>query len=44
MQKITRFVLAASLVLVPATLFAQAPADPSGHWSGAIHVPAFQGA
>ncbi len=44
MQKITRFVLAASLVLVPATLFAQAPADPSGHWSGAIHVPAFNGA
>jgi hypothetical protein len=44
MQKIIRFVLTASLVLIPAMLFAQAPADPSGHWTGAIHVPAFQGA
>jgi hypothetical protein len=44
MQKITRFVMTASLVLVPAVLVAQAPADPSGHWTGAIHVPAYQGA
>ena len=45
MQKINRLVLAAAIVLLPtAALFAQAPADPSGHWTGAIHVPAFNGA
>jgi hypothetical protein len=44
MQKIIQLALTASLLAVPATLFAQAPPDPSGHWTGAIHVPAFNGA
>jgi hypothetical protein len=46
MQTIVRLVAAASLTLVVsgAALRAQAPADPSGHWTGAIHVPAFNGA
>jgi hypothetical protein len=45
MRTLTRLFLAASLLLVPATaLFAQAGADPSGHWTGAIHVPPFNGA
>lgn len=32
------------LILVVALLLAQGPADPSGHWTGAIHVPAYNGA
>jgi hypothetical protein len=37
--------LVASLLLVPAaSLRAQEAVDPSGHWTGAIHVPAFNGA
>ena len=40
-----RLLVVASLLLVPApVLFAQGPADPSGHWTGAIHVPAYNGA
>jgi hypothetical protein len=45
MRTITRLFFAASLLCVPATaLFAQAAVDPSGHWTGAIHVPPFNGA
>ena len=46
MHTILRLIAAASLTLVvpAAALRAQAPADPSGHWTGAIHVPAFNGA
>lgn len=45
MRTVNRFVLALSLVLLPASvLLAQPAGDPSGHWSGAIHVPAFNGA
>jgi hypothetical protein len=45
MHTINRLVLAASLLLVPASpLLAQAAIDPSGHWTGAIHVPAYNGA
>jgi hypothetical protein len=37
--------LAASLLLVPgSSLHAQTAVDPAGHWSGAIHVPPFNGA
>lgn len=42
MRPVTRLLLAASLLLVPApSLLAQTAVDPSGHWTGAIHVPAF---
>ena len=45
MRTITRPFLAAVLPFVPATLlFAQAAGDPSGHWTGAIHVPPVNGA
>jgi hypothetical protein len=45
MRTFTRVFLTASLLFVPATaLFAQAAVDPSGHWTGAIHVPPFNGA
>ena len=45
MRTITRLFLAALLLFVPATaLFGQAAVDPSGHWTGAIHVPPFNGA
>ena len=45
MRTVIRLLLAASLPLVPAaSLLAQTTADPSGHWTGAIHVPAFNGA
>jgi hypothetical protein len=45
MRTITRLFLAASLLCLPApALFAQAAVDPTGHWSGAIHVPPFNGA
>jgi hypothetical protein len=45
MHKINPLVLAAAITFLPATaLFAQPPADPSGHWTGAIHVPAYNGA
>ena len=45
MRTITRLCLAASLLCLPATaLFAQSAIDPSGHWTGAIHVPPFNGA
>ena len=38
-------ILVASLLLVPApALLAQTTADPSGHWTGAIHIPAYNGA
>ena len=42
MRHMTRLLIAASLILVPASsAFAQ---DLSGHWAGAIHVPPFNGA
>jgi hypothetical protein len=44
MHQIPRFILTASILFVPTVLFAQPAADPSGHWSGAIHVPAYNGA
>jgi len=45
MRTLTRLLLTGSLLFVPATaLFAQAAVDPSGHWTGAIHVPPFNGA
>jgi hypothetical protein len=45
MRTMTRLFLAALLPFVPATaLFAQAAVDPSGHWTGAIHVPPVNGA
>lgn len=45
MHPLTRLLVVASLWLVPASpLLAQTAADPSGHWTGAIHVPAFNGA
>jgi hypothetical protein len=45
MRDTTRLLLVASLLLAPATpLLAQAAVDPSGHWTGAIHVPAYNGA
>lgn len=45
MRMTTRLLLAASLLVVPTgPLFAQTPPDPSGHWTGAIHVPPFNGA
>src|SRR5579864_9143257 len=45
MRTITRLSLTALLLFVPATaLVAQAAVDPSGHWTGAIHVPPFNGA
>ena len=38
-------ILVASLLLVPSpALVAQTAADPSGHWTGAIHIPAYNGA
>jgi hypothetical protein len=46
MHTAARLLVAASLLIsVPARpSFAQAPVDPSGHWTGAIHVPSFNGA
>jgi hypothetical protein len=45
MRTVCRLFLAASLLLVPpASLLAQTTVDPSGHWTGAIHVPPFNGA
>jgi hypothetical protein len=45
MRIINRLFLVSSLLFVPASsLFAQAAVDPTGHWSGAIHVPAYNGA
>ena len=45
MRTVTRLVVAAALMIAPAaSVFAQAAPDPSGHWSGAIHVPPFNGA
>ena len=42
MRSLSRLFLAASLLLAPAhSLFAQTEVDPSGHWTGAVHVPAF---
>ena len=42
MRTFTRTLLVAALLLVPASsLLAQTAVDPSGHWTGAIHVPAF---
>jgi hypothetical protein len=38
-------ILVASLLLAPTpTLFGQTAIDPSGHWTGAIHIPAYNGA
>ena len=45
MRTTTRLIVAAALLIAPAaSVFAQAAPDPSGHWSGAIHVPPFNGA
>jgi len=42
MRPVTRLLLVASLLLLPAhALLAQTAVDPSGHWTGAVHVPAF---
>ena len=44
MSIVTRFALVTALLFAPApVLFAQPAGDPSGHWTGAIHVPAFNG-
>jgi hypothetical protein len=43
MNPFTRLFTIAALLLAPAApLLAQAPVDPSGHWEGAIHVPAYE--
>jgi hypothetical protein len=45
MGTVTRLIVATSLLIASAvSTFAQAVPDPSGHWSGAIHVPPFNGA
>jgi hypothetical protein len=45
MIRMSRLLAAASLLLVSALpLLAQTAPDPSGHWTGAIHVPPFNGA
>jgi hypothetical protein len=45
MGRFTRTLSLTALLLGPsAPLFAQPAVDPSGHWTGAIHVPAFNGA
>lgn len=45
MRTVARLLIAASLLPVPArVVLAQAPVDPTGHWTGAIHVPPFNGA
>jgi hypothetical protein len=42
MRPVTRLSLVASLLFLPAHgLLAQPAVDPSGHWAGAVHVPAF---
>jgi hypothetical protein len=44
-MRTNRLILATALLLAPAApLLAQAAADPSGHWTGAIHVPPYNGA
>ena len=37
-------ILVASLLLVPAPVLRAQTVDPSGHWTGAIHIPAYNGA
>jgi hypothetical protein len=45
MRHLACLLFAASLLVLPASpLYAQAAFDPSGHWTGAIHVPPFNGA
>jgi hypothetical protein len=46
MHTAARLLVAASLLMsMPARVsYAQAAVDPSGHWTGAIHVPSFNGA
>jgi hypothetical protein len=45
MRTVTRLFVAATLLIAPAaSALAQAAPNPSGHWSGAIHVPPFNGA
>lgn len=45
MRITNRLILAASLLLLPSSaLLAQTAVDPSGHWTGAIHIPAYNGA
>lgn len=45
MRTVTRLLVSGALLLAPAApLLAQAAPDPSGHWTGAIHVPAYNGA
>jgi len=45
MRFISGLILVGSFLLAPApALLAQAPVDPSGHWTGAIHIPAYNGA
>ena len=45
MSVFTRTLLVAALLVVPSSsLLAQTAIDPSGHWTGAIHVPPFNGA
>ena len=44
MRFTNRLILVASMMLPSTSLRAQSAVDPSGHWTGAIHVPAYNGA
>src|SRR5258705_12872820 len=45
MRPVPPLFVAASLLIAPAaSVLAQPAPNPSGHWSGAIHVPPFNGA
>ena len=44
MRITNRLILVASMMLLSTFLRAQSAVDPSGHWTGAIHVPAYNGA
>jgi hypothetical protein len=45
MRMVNRMLFAGSLLFIPAAAaFAQTAVDVSGHWTGAIHVPPFNGA
>jgi hypothetical protein len=45
MGTVNRLLFVTSLLIgLPSSLFAQPAVDPTGHWSGAIHVPAYNGA
>lgn len=45
MRTVNRLLFVTSLLIgLPSSLLAQSAVDPTGHWSGAIHVPAYNGA